>query len=135
MEMPRIEITSDLEELPRLVDFIDGFVEEHALPMKLGMQLQLALEELATNVIQHGYGGKAGTIRLALERDGETVRAVLIDRAPAYDPFATAAPDLEAGIDEREIGGLGVHLVREMAETVDYARCGDENHVMIAIRT
>lgn len=132
--MPQIEIRSDLEELPRLVEFIDGFVEEHTLPPKLGMQLNLALEELVTNVIQHGYAGAPGAIQLRLERDGETVQAVLIDRAPAYDPFSTAEPNLDAPIEERSIGGLGVHLVREMAESVDYVRRGEENRVTIAMR-
>lgn len=132
--MPRIEISSDLNELPRLVEFVEGFAESNELSMKLVMQLNLALEELVANVIQHGYAGSPGTIRLDLERAGELVQAVLTDRAPAYDPFSTGEPDLQSPVAERSVGGLGVHLVREFAETFAYERRGDENRVTIAMR-
>ncbi len=132
--MASIEIASDLDELPRVVAFIEEFVEEHAIPATAAMHLNLALEELITNVIVHGYEGTRGSIGLALEREGERVSAVLTDRARAYDPFSTPEPDLDAPIEERGIGGLGVHIVREMAESYDYERRGDENRVRISLR-
>lgn len=132
--MPRIEIESDLEELPRLAEFIGTFADAHALAPQVTMQLNLALEELVTNVIQHGYVGESGSIHLELEREGDTIRAELKDRARAFDPFTAAEPELDASLEDRKIGGLGVHLVREFADSFAYRREGDENQVRISMR-
>lgn len=132
--MPDIEISSDLSELPRLVDFIERFAESQDAAAPLVMQLNLALEEIVTNVIQHGYGERPGKIRVWLERDGDRVHATVTDEAPAYDPFGAAEPDLTSPVEEREVGGLGVHLVREFADEHRYERRGDSNRVDIWMR-
>ncbi len=132
--MPEIEISSDLNELPRLVEFVDGFVEANELSARIAMQLTLAFEELVTNVIQHGYADTSGPIHLRLERAGDRLHAALIDRAPAYDPFSTAEPDLDSSVEERTVGGLGVHLVREFADEFGYERIAGENRVKISLR-
>ncbi len=129
-----IEISSDLSALPRLVEFVEGFAEEHEVPPRIVMQLNLALEELVANVIQHGYADTPGKIRLTLERRESHVHASLIDAAPAYDPFSADEPELDAPVEHRTIGGLGVHLVREFADEFGYERRGNENQVRISIR-
>ncbi len=132
--VPRIEIESDLAELPRVTGFIENFIEDQELSPKTGMHLNLVLEELVTNVIQHGYGGTSGPIRLTLEREGDLVAAEIRDQAPPFDPFSAPTPDLALPIEERVPGGLGVHLVREIADSVAYEREGNENRVSLSMR-
>lgn len=132
--MTEIEIASDLNELPRLLEFVETFTGAEDLSGRLALHLQLALEELVTNVIQHGYGDSNGRIRLALERRGEQVHARVSDTARAYDPFSVAEPDREAPIDERPMGGLGVHLVREFADSYEYERREGKNLVRVSFR-
>lgn len=131
--MAEIEIVSDLDELPRLAEFVEEFAEASDLSPEAGMRLNLALEELVTNVIQHGYAGAMGKIELQLERQGDRVDATLSDTAPAYDPFTADEPDLSASVEDRKVGGLGVHLVRTVATSFGYQRQGDRNQVSLSL--
>ncbi len=136
MDQVEIEISNSLDEIPGLAETVEAFGEEHDLPAKLVFQLNLTLEELVTNVICHGYdddGVHAIHVRLALA-DGMITAEVEDDGRP-FDPFADAAPpDLEQDLDDRPIGGLGVHLVRSFMDEVSYRREGDRNRVRLSTR-
>lgn len=82
--------------------------------------LKLAVDEACTNVIEHGYAGSAGTIRLSTARDGGTLTVVVEDRGRPFDPSGIAAPDLSAGWEDRRIGGLGWHLIRSCVDEIRY---------------
>ena len=90
--------------------------------------LNLALEEILVNVIAHGYQGSADhqiIVRLALD-DGE-VRAEVEDDARPFNPLEAPEPDLSKPLEERPIGGLGIHLTRKMMDGLVYRRQGDKN--------
>lgn len=131
-----IELANTLDEIPRLAEAVEAFAEDCALPAKLAFELNLALEELVTNIVSHGYA-EAGPhrieVRMALEAD--RVRVDVRDDGRPFDPFAQApAPDLDAGLDERAVGGLGVHLIRTFMDEVRYRRDGELNHVTLRSR-
>lgn len=96
-------------------------------------QVNLCLDELLTNTITHGLqGSPAHTIRLTLRRRGDWLDLSIDDDAPPFDPFAQVAePDLAADIDERAIGGLGVHFVRELMDEYLVSHEGGGNHVKL----
>lgn len=104
------EFPSRLEDMQRFLD--DASVR---LPAQVAFPVRLCLEELIVNVITHGLGGDPGhviRVRLATSIDGVWLEARLRDDAPAFDPFTRGpAPDLTLGVDERSIGGLGIHFV------------------------
>ncbi len=129
--MPHIEITSDLEKLSRVASFADDFAREQGVGAAVAYRLGLILEELVVNTIEHGYGEDEGTIEIFLDVDGEKVRLELRDRARAYDPFSAPAPDPDAPLEARRPGGLGIHLIRELAQDWSYERVDGENRVTL----
>jgi len=134
-EMPRLDvtITNDLSELQRLAAATDGFVLGHKLAEKVAFNLNLCLDELITNVISYGYDDDARhEIQVSLRLENGALVTEIVDDAKAYDPFTEApAPDLDAGIDERPIGGLGVFLVKEFMDRTAYRRDNGRNVVTL----
>lgn len=124
-----VNITSDVSELERLAGVVDTFVADHGFPTKIAFNLNLSLDELITNIVSYGYtDGEAHDIQVSLTlQDGYLITRI-VDDALEYDPFVEAPePDLEAGVDERPIGGLGVFLVKELMSRTSYERLGSTN--------
>ncbi len=116
--------------LEQVAAAVEGFCEAEDLPPRQSYALSLAFEELLTNVINHGYAGRdpAGEhMKVELRREGEQVLARIEDGGTAFDP--TAAPTVDTGedIEDRHIGGLGVHLVRTLVDEMAYRRQDGRN--------
>jgi len=94
---------------------------------------RLVVEELACNALAHGAAADIG-LRLRMRMDVARLLLEIDDDGPAFDPTAMAAPDLDAGIGERRIGGLGIHLVRQLADSFDYRRHDGRNLVRVTLR-
>lgn len=118
-------------EVAQLLDAIEGFAESHDLSPGLAHRLGVVVEELAANVAMHGVGGANGATFLTLTamRQGAVLSAIVEDDGRPFDPLAHAEPDLDASMDDREIGGLGVHFARSMTRSLDYARIDGRNRV------
>lgn len=129
-----IVLTSDLSELGRLAEAVEDFGRRHELPEPPLQQMGLALDELVTNVISYGYGDAPGAIVVRLGFDGDWLDAELIDDAPAFDPFTAPPPDLDSPLEDRRVGGLGVHFVRTLLDRFAYAREGGQNRVRLGKR-
>ncbi len=101
------------------------------------LRLTLLVEELFTNTVVHGHGADSeAPVRLECEVSPGRVALTYEDSGPAHDPFARViAPDAEASVEERLVGGLGVLLVRAMAQQVEYRRAGDRNLISLVIST
>ena len=132
--MAEITLRTDLSELTALAEFVDRFAAEAALPADAAFQLNLVLEELVTNTINHGQVAAGDEIRLRLERRGDVVEANLVDTGAAFDPRSLPPPELDAPLESRSIGGLGVHLVRQFVDELEYRREDDRNHVRLRKR-
>lgn len=127
-----LRIANDLAELTRVAESIDAFCAALDLPAECGFKLNIAFEELLTNTINYGYDdGRRHeiTLDLAIE-DGELV-AELSDDGRPFDPLQAPPPDLDSPIEERRIGGLGVHLVKTMMDEVTYAYRDGRNHIRL----
>ena len=120
---------------------VDAFLGEVCAAAGLGretcLRLTLLVEELFTNTVVHGYGADSeAPVRLECEVSPGRVALTYEDSGPAHDPFARViAPDAEASVEERLVGGLGVLLVRAMAQQVEYRRAGDRNLISLVIST
>jgi len=107
------------ESLPALLGFLDREAAAAGLDDDLAFSLRLAAEEACTNVIRHGYAGRSpGPLALAFYADENAATVVLSDEAPAFDPADAPPPDLDAPLEERPVGGLGWHLVRQLVDEV-----------------
>ena len=131
-----LRIPGDLSEIARLPELVDSFGARHGLPAKLLTSLNLVLEELVVNTVSYGYedpGADAGrddrSIEIRLRRDGDLITLQIEDGGKAFDPTALDGPDTDAAIEERDAGGLGIHFVRTLMDTVEYRRVGDRNRL------
>lgn len=127
-----IELTNDLAELERLATTLADFGTHCALPTRLVNEINLVLEELVTNIISYGFDGDESRIihvDVALTEQGIVTRVE--DDGRAFDPTQAPTPDVTAEIDDREIGGLGILLVKELMDEVVYWRLGDRNVLLM----
>ncbi len=127
---------NDLSELARLGADIEAFCQEHAIGFEDMNALQLCLDEAATNIISYAWPEKGGhAFEVSLVREGAQVRATLRDDGVAFDPLSDAPPpDLDSGIDEREIGGLGIHFCRTLMQELSYRREDEKFNVFTMTR-
>jgi serine/threonine-protein kinase RsbW len=123
-------LNSSLAEVERLGREFGHFADVNQLSKAVRFAVNLALEELVTNVINHGYKGLADQ-RIAVEViiGPDEVTARVEDWGPPFDPLQAPSPDTAAPLDEREVGGLGIHLSKQMLDGLTYSRSGDKNCV------
>ena len=130
-----ISLASTLEEIPRLADAVQSFCQDHHVPSDVASHIALAVEEVATNVIAHGYRGAAGhAFEVRLARDDDAVRVTVSDDAPPFDPLTLTPPDTSAPLERRPIGGLGIHFVRTVMDDVRYRRDASRNILVLIKR-
>jgi anti-sigma regulatory factor (Ser/Thr protein kinase) len=123
-----VTITRGLEELPRVIETVEDFCQGVGASEHDSHSLHLAIEEVVSNVLMHGYRGAPYPVSVCLEAiPTGRVRATVTDRAPAYDPLARPEVDTKMPLEDRPIGGLGVHLVKKLMDTTHYERVGDQN--------
>jgi anti-sigma regulatory factor (Ser/Thr protein kinase) len=126
-----VRTTGAVEQLPALIAFLQQAWHEAALPAAAAFPFELALDELFMNVVMHGTTpeGPPRAVSVSVRHEGSAVTMVLADDGPPFDPLAVVAPDIDAPIEERALGGLGVFLVRELMDEVSYAYTGTHNQL------
>lgn len=133
-----LSLPCDVAMIAAAAAAVERFCDENDLSPKLAFDFNLAIDELATNTILYGYddGAEGGELRLTFGLAGDGwVEARLEDNGAAYDPFTQAPPPvLDAGIDDRPIGGLGVYFVKKLMDEATYRRDGDWNRIILRRR-
>jgi len=108
------------------------FAEAHALPADVRRSINISLDELLANALSHGRMGRDPcSVTVELKLDDERVTVVFTDDGPPFDPFERDAPDTTLSIEERPIGGLGLHLVKQLMDEVSYQRREGHNVVVL----
>jgi len=110
----------DLSSLPELSRFVADFLSHHGLSPSNAYDLDLILEELFTNVLKYGSGKDEVLVGLTRDDSMITIAVREFDAAKAYDITRAPEPDLTRPIADRKVGGLGIHMVRQLAETIRY---------------
>lgn len=119
---------NDTRELQRLVDFVEALCCELKLDHTDSMSLQLALEEAVVNIMQYAFApGTTGEITISVEHDADRLLFSLEDSGLPFDPTEVADADVSLPADQREVGGLGIYIVRQIMDKVEYSRCGERN--------
>lgn len=123
-------------ELETLRAFLGEFWTEQQLPPEALFPFELALEEIFINVVSYGGAGDAAMppVEVRLELDGERISLTCIDHGKAFDPLKAPPPDLNASLEDRPIGGLGIFLIQELMDEVRYERVGPTNVLRIMRR-
>jgi serine/threonine-protein kinase RsbW len=130
MQHCETRIQSRRAELRKIVALVEQFAAENRLPQAVVNDIDVALEEALSNIMAYGYeepGTGIIVVRLAYQ-NGE-VRVEVEDAGRAFDPLRAALPDLTADLAERQVGGLGIHFIRSLMDTVSYDRIDGHNRL------
>lgn len=130
----RLKMGIDPGEVARASAAFAEFADGHALPAPVRRSIHVALDEFLHNTIVHGFAGRTeGEMTVEVALGGDRVTVTLTDNGTPFDPLAAAAPNTGLSVAERQIGGLGIHLVRRMMDEVSYHR-RDERNVVVLVR-
>jgi anti-sigma regulatory factor (Ser/Thr protein kinase) len=131
-----LEIGAVRENLPQVMDFTEKILDETDCPMKTRMQIMLAIEEAFVNIASYAYTAKAGLARIRTEvtEDPRSVVFTLIDSGMPYDPLAKSDPDVTLSAEDREIGGLGIFMIKKLMDDIEYQYQDGKNILVLRKR-
>ncbi|MDD1684425.1 MAG: ATP-binding protein [Methanoregula sp.] len=128
MEQPfTMKIGSEITEIPKVSAQLDDAMSRSGFSSEDILDTQLAVEEVISNTINHGYRGPSGNIDISFRITSSSTEIDIADTAPPFDPLSLPEPDLSGDVSDRKIGGLGVFLVRQVMDDVRYRREGKKN--------
>jgi serine/threonine-protein kinase RsbW len=136
MSHREVRIESRQAEIRRVVALVEELGAQHQLPMAIVNDVCVALDEVLSNIVAHGYEPEAGgDIVARLDCDAGGFRIEVEDGGKAFDPLQAPPPDLSAALRERKVGGLGIHLIRNLMDRVAYQRIDGKNRLRMAKST
>ena len=125
-------LRNDRRELARMGEGVERFASECHLPPDDAAQINLVLDELVSNVIKYGYDdAREHQIDVTVTVDADVITIAIEDDGKPFNPLQAPAPNLDLSVEERPIGGLGVFLVRSIADAIDHRRDRDRNIVTV----
>lgn len=124
----KIVLLNDIKEIGRMATFLDELAEKHNLPVETAFNIHLALEETVSNVIMYAYpNDEEHEIVLTAHKNGNRLIFKIIDSGKEFDPTKQPDADVTLSLEERPIGGLGIFLIRNIMQVVEYNRIDDKN--------
>ena len=120
--MKELDIEARAENLEEVIQFVDQELETADCPIKAQMQIEIAVEEIFVNIANYAYNPDTGSavIRIEVTDDPVSVKLVFIDNGVPYDPLAKKDPDITLSAEERDIGGLGIFMVKKNMDEIHY---------------
>lgn len=128
-----LRLPPENDSVTTLLDALEAYTEAQDLPIKAASRLMLLADELAANVVMHAVGATFFTAEVS--HDADVLRFTLTDDGPEYDPLGRGAANTQGSLEERDIGGLGVHFVEKLAATAAYRRLDGRNILSITLDT
>ena len=131
--MKELTVEAVLENVDTVTDFVDARLEELDCSMKVMAQINVAVDELFSNIARYAYHPEIGsaTVRVDVTEDPLEVVITFMDQGVPYDPLKREDPDVTLSVDERKIGGLGIFLVKKTMDDVKYEYRDGQNILKI----
>ncbi|MBE6865226.1 MAG: ATP-binding protein [Ruminococcus flavefaciens] len=131
--MKELVIEALTDNLTELLAFVDEQLEAADCPVKTQMQIDIAAEEIFVNIANYAYKPSIGTVKVLVEvtEDPSAAEITFIDSGIPYDPLEKADPDVTLSADERQIGGLGIFMVKKTMDDVKYEYLDGHNVLML----
>ena len=131
--MKELTVEAKIENIEAVTDFVNEQLEALDCPMKAQMQIDIAIDELFGNIAHYAYNPEIGkaTVRVEVTEDPLAVVITFIDNGVPYDPRAKADPDTTLSTEEREIGGLGIYMVKKSMDEITYEYKDGQNILAI----
>ena len=132
--MKELNIAATVENIEVVTDFVNEQLEALDCPMKAQMQIDIAIDELFGNIAHYAYNPEVGdaTVRVEVIDDPLAVVITFIDKGVPYDPLAKEDPNITLSAEEREIGGLGIFMVKKSMDEITYEY--KDGHNILAIK-
>lgn len=129
-----LKLKTDISEIVRVCDEVQKFCISHDITESSYNDLIFMLDELLTNVINYAYSdGQTHIFSLQLEHGNSRVTAVIEDGGCPFNPVIHGNPDVESSLEDRQIGGLGIFLVKQISEKIEYQRINEKNVLTIVL--
>ena len=120
--MKELTIEATPENVDKAIEFVDEMLEKYGCGMKEQMAIDVAVDELFANIAHYAYNPETGyaTVKVDVVEDPLSVEITFVDNGKPYDPLAKDDPDTTQSIEDREIGGMGILIVKKSMDAVDY---------------
>ncbi len=129
------ELKNQLSELDKLCDHLRQFCQDCGVSKRQTFEINLALDELFTNIISHGFEDDAEHhVNVTCKNEDGVLKITIEDDGIPFNPAAAPHPNLKCAFKDREIGGLGIHLIRSYMDCIEYSRRGGKN-ILILTKT
>ncbi len=131
--MKELTVDATIENAAKVTAFVDDQLEQLNCPMKTQVQVDIAIDELFGNIAHYAYNPDVGaaTVRVEVTENPLAVVITFIDNGIPYDPLAKADPDITLSAEEREIGGLGIYMVKKSMDDISYEYKNGQNILRI----
>ncbi|MBD5444214.1 MAG: ATP-binding protein [Lachnospiraceae bacterium] len=131
--MKELTVDATIQNISIVTAFVDEQLEQLDCPMKTQMQVDIAIDELFSNIANYAYNPEVGTATVRVEVMYEPLAVVItfIDNGVPYDPLAKTDPDITLSAEEREIGGLGIYMVKKTMDDITYEYKDGQNILQI----
>ena len=134
--MAEIRVTAVIKSVAEVTDFVNEQLEKLDCPMKAQIQIDVAIDEILSNIVYYAYQGQdepgKAVVRIKPLKDRPGVSLTFIDKGIPYDPLSREDPDVTLSLEERDVGGLGIYMVKKtMTDMIYKRRCGQNRLTLI----
>ena len=131
--MKKLVVKAVIESIPTVTDFVDKILEEHSCDMKAKIQIDIAIDEILGNISQYAYETDNGDVSVSVQVEEAPKRAIITfaDSGVPYNPITTEEPDTSLSAEERQIGGLGIFMVKKTMDDMAYEYTNNWNILRI----
>ena len=131
--MKELTIAATAENIETVTDFVNEQLEAIHCPMKAQVQIDIAIDELFGNIVHYAYGDKTGnvTVRVEMHDDSKVVCITFIDHGIPYNPLEKEDPDITLSAEDRKMGGLGIYLVKNSVDYMEYEYKDGKNILLV----
>ena len=126
-----ITLPAKIDSIPVITDFVDEILESAECSMKAQTQIDIAIDELFSNIAFYAYGGGEGDTTVQVDVENTTVSITFIDSGIPYNPLEKEDPDVTLSVEERRIGGLGIYIVKKSMNDIRYEYSEGKNRLTI----
>ena len=131
--LKELEVIARLDNLNKVMAFVDETLENEGCSLRVQMQIDVAVEEIFVNIAQYAYGQGEGNVTVRIDTESVPGQAAItfIDGGIPFDPLKVREPDVTLAADQREIGGLGIFMVRKSMDDVKYEYADKKNTLIL----
>lgn len=131
-----MEFITTIEQLPKVLIWIQKQLERIGLSSKKLRNIELAAEEVFVNIVHHAYQGRIGKVEIQVQLISDAqVEIAFIDDGPSFNPLESKLVDVSQPLERRQVGGLGIHLIRKCTDAIHYKRLDGKNILVLIIRS